>query len=565
MTDPLAPNRLVPPTPGQLRRLMGAERLRPRKSLSQNFLTDPEALDAIVEAAELQPGDRVVEIGPGLGVLTRRLLAAGASVLAVEVDARLAEYLRRELYGATGFELIEADALSLHPREMFPGESFKVVANIPYHITSPLLHTFLEGDRPPDLTVLLVQLEVAERVAAPPGRMSYLSVFAQNVATAEVVARVPAGAFEPAPAVDSAVLRLRQARRPGRPGGGASGAVLPRGPGGLPPASETGAQRAQPRAPRGPRRRRGGAGRVRGDPRPAPADPDRRRVGVPGERPGSAAPVSAPLRLEAPAKLNLSLRVVGRRSDGLHELDSHFVLLELADRLLLLPGCSGLRVEGDGVADVPLGPDNLAWRGLAAGLDGAPELACLTLEKRIPVAAGLAGGSSDAAAAWRLGRRWVGAAERPDARDLEALAAIGADVPFFASGAAEARVTGIGETISALDPVVREVVLIHPPFGLLTRDVFAELRPEEWGQRENDLLAPARRLRPELDELFALVVEAGGEPRLTGSGPTIFHLADDAARAGALADRLAAAGLRVTHTRTRRQPATIEAIEEETE
>ena len=212
MTDPLAPEKLVPPTPGQLRRLMGSERLRPRKSLSQNFLTDPEALDEIVAAAELQPGDRVVEVGPGLGVLTRRLLAAGASVLAVELDARLAEYLRRELYGVDRFELIEADALELHPRELFPREPFKLVANIPYHITSPLLHAFLEGDRPPELTVLLVQLEVAERVAAPPGQMSYLSVFAQNVAEAEIVARVPAAAFEPAPAVDSAVLRLR--RRP---------------------------------------------------------------------------------------------------------------------------------------------------------------------------------------------------------------------------------------------------------------------------------------------------------------------------------------------------------------
>jgi 16S rRNA (adenine1518-N6/adenine1519-N6)-dimethyltransferase len=214
MNDPLAPERLVPPTPGQLRRLMGAERLRPRKSLSQNFLTDPVALDAIVQAAELEAGDRVVEIGPGLGVLTRRLLAAGASVLAVEVDPRLAEYLRRELYGVDRFELIEADALSLHPREMFPGETFKVVANIPYHITSPLLHAFLEGDRPPETTVLLVQLEVAERVAAPPGRMSYLSVFAQNVANVEIVARVPAEAFEPAPAVDSAVLRLRRREAP---------------------------------------------------------------------------------------------------------------------------------------------------------------------------------------------------------------------------------------------------------------------------------------------------------------------------------------------------------------
>lgn len=219
VSDPLAPERLVPPTPGQLRRLMGAERLRPRKSLSQNFLTDPEALDAIVAAAELEAGDNVVEIGPGLGVLTRRLLAAGASVTAVEVDPRLAEYLRRELYGVDAFELIEADALSLHPREFFPDQPMKVVANIPYHITSPLLHTFLEGDRPPMLTVLLVQLEVAQRVAAPPGQMSYLSVFAQNVAEAEVVARIPASAFEPAPSVDSAILRLRRREAPAVPVG----------------------------------------------------------------------------------------------------------------------------------------------------------------------------------------------------------------------------------------------------------------------------------------------------------------------------------------------------------
>jgi 16S rRNA (adenine1518-N6/adenine1519-N6)-dimethyltransferase len=215
----LAPERLSPPTPGQLRRLLAAEHLRPRRSLSQNFLTDAAVLDAIVEAAELAEGDRVVEVGPGLGVLTRRLLAAGASVLAVELDRRLAAYLRRELAGIEGFELLEADALSLHPREIFPGETYKLVANIPYHITSPLLHTLLEGERPPDLAVLLVQLEVAERVAAPPGQMSYLSVFTQNIAEAEVVARVPAAAFEPSPEVDSAVLRLRRRLTPPIPPG----------------------------------------------------------------------------------------------------------------------------------------------------------------------------------------------------------------------------------------------------------------------------------------------------------------------------------------------------------
>jgi 16S rRNA (adenine1518-N6/adenine1519-N6)-dimethyltransferase len=219
MSGPLAPERLLPPTPGQLRRLLAAERLRPHRALSQNFLTDPAALDEIVAAAELQPGDRVVEVGPGLGVLTRRLLAADVSVLAVELDPRLAAYLRRELGSLPGFDLIEADALSLHPRDLFPDEAFKLVANIPYHITSPLLHAFLEGERPPTLTVLLVQAEVAQRVAAAPGQMSYLSVFVQNVATAEIIGRVPAASFEPAPDVDSAILRLRRRASPQIPVG----------------------------------------------------------------------------------------------------------------------------------------------------------------------------------------------------------------------------------------------------------------------------------------------------------------------------------------------------------
>jgi len=208
VTDPLAAEHLEPLTPGRLRRLLASERLRPRKSLSQNFLTDPGVLDSILEAADLHPGQAVVEIGPGLGVLTRRLLAAGARVLAVELDARLAAYLRAELAGVPTFVLLEGDALAVDPDACFAGESFMLVANIPYHITSPLLHRFLEAARPPTRSVLLVQLEVAQRVAAPPGQMSYLSVFVQNIAAAVIVRRVPAEAFEPAPAVDSAILRL---------------------------------------------------------------------------------------------------------------------------------------------------------------------------------------------------------------------------------------------------------------------------------------------------------------------------------------------------------------------
>ena len=274
--------------------------------------------------------------------------------------------------------------------------------------------------------------------------------------------------------------------------------------------------------------------------------------------------MSVPLRLAAPAKLNLSLRVVGRRADGHHELDSLFVLLELADRLLLLPGCSGLRVEGHADGSVPLGSDNLAWRGLVAGLGASPDLACLALEKRIPAAAGLGGGSSDAAAAWRLGRAWNGRDDTATPAALVALAAIGADVPFFAAATAAARVTGIGERVAGVPAIEREVVLVHPPFGLSTAAIFAELRPEEWGRQGNDLIAPALRLRPELADLLAVVSAAGGEPHLTGSGPTIFSLTDDPQRAATIAGRLRDRGLRTTHTRTRTTAPTIDRIEEET-
>ena len=269
------------------------------------------------------------------------------------------------------------------------------------------------------------------------------------------------------------------------------------------------------------------------------------------------------LRLDAPAKLNLTLSVIGRRADGMHLLDGIFVLLELSDQLLLMPGCSGLRVEGEGADSLPLGEDNLAWRGFHAGLGGEPELACLALEKRIPVSAGLGGGSSDAAAAWRLGRAWRGLSDAADEAELVALAEIGADVPFFASCAAAARVTGIGERVQPQPHPTSHVVLVHPPFGLATTAVFAELRADDWGRAENDLLAPARRLRPELDDLFAAVTRAGGEPRLTGSGPTIFSVTDDPDRAASLAARLGDAGLRATPTRTRSAAASIERIIEE--
>jgi 4-diphosphocytidyl-2-C-methyl-D-erythritol kinase len=278
--------------------------------------------------------------------------------------------------------------------------------------------------------------------------------------------------------------------------------------------------------------------------------------------------VTGALRLDAPAKLNLELRVVGRRDDGLHLLDGRFVLLDLADRLLLMPGCSGFRVDGDSDPDIPLDGSNLAWRGLIEGLDDEPDLACLALEKRIPIQAGLGGGSSDAAAAWRLGRAWRGAPTLPDAEDLERLSRIGADVPFFAAQVGAARVGGIGERIRPMPAAEAYVVLAHAGFGISTAAVFAELRPSEWGTASNDLLAPALRLRPELASLMEAVAVAGGEPQLTGSGPTVFTITDDVDRAAAIALRLADRGIAATVSRTRTGPARIETItddEEETQ
>jgi 4-diphosphocytidyl-2-C-methyl-D-erythritol kinase len=268
-----------------------------------------------------------------------------------------------------------------------------------------------------------------------------------------------------------------------------------------------------------------------------------------------------PLSLEAPAKLNLSLRVVGQRPDGFHLLETEMVLLELADRLLLMPGAPGLRVEAAPGEAIPLDRTNLAWRGLAAALGTRPAQVCLALEKRIPAGAGLGGGSSDAAAAWRLGRRALAAPDAATTEDLASLAGLGADVPFFAARAAAARVTGIGEVVTPLDAPSRDhAVLAHPAFRLSTAAVFDELRSADQAAERpdgNDLLPAVLRLRPELGDVMRQVSVAGGDPRLTGSGSTIFALTDDPERAAAIAAGLRRAGVLATVTRLRREPAQI--------
>ena len=196
--------------PLEVRRTLRREGLRAQHGRSQNFLADPDVLQGILDLADVAPGSRVLEIGPGLGILTGGLLDSGAEVTAVELDAGLARYLRERLaepIEAGLLHLIEGDALDLELTSLLPSP-YRVVANLPYHITSPSLHRLLGRPPSPDRLVLMVQAEVADRIAAPPGRMSYLSVFVQFHATVEVALRVPPEAFEPAPKVASAVVVL---------------------------------------------------------------------------------------------------------------------------------------------------------------------------------------------------------------------------------------------------------------------------------------------------------------------------------------------------------------------
>jgi 16S rRNA (adenine1518-N6/adenine1519-N6)-dimethyltransferase len=194
--------------PAEVRATLRAAGLRARHALSQNFLADPEVLERILIEADPAPARPVLEIGPGLGLLTGGLLGAGATVTAVELDRGLAAFLRERFepeLAAGRLTLVEGDALDQDLVRLVPAP-YQVVANLPYHITSPILHALLGSTPRPERLVLMVQREVAERIAAPPGKMSYLSVFVQYHARVRVAFHVPPGAFEPEPAVESAVI-----------------------------------------------------------------------------------------------------------------------------------------------------------------------------------------------------------------------------------------------------------------------------------------------------------------------------------------------------------------------
>ena len=570
-----------------------------KKRLSQNFLHDLNVRDRIVQAGAPEPGGLVLEIGPGLGFLTEALLASGANVVAVELDNDLIPRLQHKFSAqiSTGqLTLVHGDALTVDLESLAPASgTWRVIANIPYHVTSPLLHRLLLLAVPPTRIVLLVQLEVAERVAAKPGDWSYLTAFVQARTAASIVARVPREAFDPVPGVDSAILLLehrtgedaftltsndeerlwrlvqagfRERRKKLRN-------ALPRAL----PILESDIVAALARANLSPDQRAQtlsvpdwiallaelpelDAGVPTSAARAAVA---RRSTGGGAEvrerrAPNSFHEADPSVEMVAHGKINLTLAIVGKRSDGYHELHSVVAQFEAGDRLYLRRSTSGddsirlagvpLRLEGENLCAVAL----TALRRVCE----VPPVE-IVLEKRLPVAAGLGGGSSDAAATL------LGVIElfNLDVEDevLHAVAAeIGSDVPLFLVGS-PVLMEGRGEVVTELAPWSGEplgLLLITAGLPLRTPEVFAAfaagLRGSAHGaalvssqhlaaeltaglsgdgllQRAaalasaNDLLAPARAVAPWLRPFDHALRRLLGRPlSLSGSGPTLFLL-----------------------------------------
>ncbi|HMV81774.1 MAG TPA: 16S rRNA (adenine(1518)-N(6)/adenine(1519)-N(6))-dimethyltransferase RsmA [Blastocatellia bacterium] len=191
--------------------------MRAKRSLGQNFLVNSHYSERIVSSVRPQPEESIIEIGPGHGALTQLLVASGARVVAVELDRELVPTLTREFAAAANFRLLEADALSVNFCEAIaPAISARVVANLPYNISTPILQRLIQQRRCLSEMTLMLQREVVERIVAPPGgkECGYLSVLVQFYCEAEKLFDIPPGAFRPAPKVISSVVRLKVRPQP---------------------------------------------------------------------------------------------------------------------------------------------------------------------------------------------------------------------------------------------------------------------------------------------------------------------------------------------------------------
>ena len=189
--------------------------INPSQNKGQNFLIDEEVLQGIITIADIKKKDQILEIGPGFGVLTRELLYAGADVLSVELDKKLAAYLKKEFKDNSHLQILEKDILSVSNQEIFKAlnGAFRVVSNIPYHITGKIIKKLVSSELPkPESAVLLVQKEVAERVCAEKGNMSMLALSVQAYACPRIALDVDKESFWPVPKVDSSVLVIEGIR-----------------------------------------------------------------------------------------------------------------------------------------------------------------------------------------------------------------------------------------------------------------------------------------------------------------------------------------------------------------
>jgi len=180
-------------------------RIQPLKRLGQNFLIDKTAIKKIIEAADLNSNDVVLEIGPGSGVLTKELAQRAEKVIAVEKDQRMIEILKEELKGFNNVEVIQGDILK---NIKFKNKKYKVVGNLPFYLSAPVIRQFLESDNPPREMVLVVQKEVGQRICAKPPKMSILAVSVQFYSQPKIISYISQRSFWPSPKVDSAIIKI---------------------------------------------------------------------------------------------------------------------------------------------------------------------------------------------------------------------------------------------------------------------------------------------------------------------------------------------------------------------
>jgi len=196
-------------SPSELKNLLSKYETRPSKGLGQNFLIDERILEKIVASANIRSTDTILEVGPGMGVLTQELAKKAKKVIAIEKDQTMVEILNDVLNASNvkNVEIVPADILQANIQNLTPN-TYKLVANIPYYLTSPLIRKFLECNNPPQEIILMIQKEVAQRICARAGEMSLLSVSVQFYANAKIVSHVSKNCFWPSPKIDSAIIKI---------------------------------------------------------------------------------------------------------------------------------------------------------------------------------------------------------------------------------------------------------------------------------------------------------------------------------------------------------------------